>query len=89
MKKKLITLCAFCFLGFSSSIQAVEWVMEMTDGSVIYTCEIRGVAFRVSVKHRRGEVYSVFSRGRGLTDVAGPIRAKSIEEAARIACGEK
>ncbi|MCP4297139.1 MAG: hypothetical protein GY786_16175 [Proteobacteria bacterium] len=89
MHKKLTPLSALRSLGLISSVDAVESTMEMTEGSVIYTCEIRGVAFRVSVKHRRGEVYSVFSRGRGMTDVAGPVRAKSIEDAARIACGEK
>ncbi len=89
MKKKLFALYAIYCLGLSTPAFAVEWIMDKLDGSVVYTCEIRGVAFRVSVKRRRGDTFSVFSRGRGSTSIAGPIQASSIEEAARIACGEK
>lgn len=89
MKLFFSILATIAFLFYFTPAYGVEFIMKQNDGSYLFACEIKGPAYKVSVKYRGNNVYTVFPKGRGRLRIMGNIRSSTIEGAARLACDEK
>ena len=67
---------------------AVEYIGTNTDGSLIFRCEAKGAAYKVTVKERSKGKYIILRSGSGTGGFSGEKMATSPEQAASFGCGE-
>lgn len=86
MKKALLLALA---MGLTAMpVFAVEYLATNTDGSLIFRCEAKGAAYKVTVKERSKGKYIILRSGSGTGGFSGERMATSPEQAASIGCGE-
>ena len=67
---------------------AVEYIATNTDGAMIFRCEAKGAAYKVSVKERSKGKFIILRHGAGTGGFSGEKMVPTPEQAAAIGCGE-
>ena len=82
------TILIFSLLLLSLPAFAVEYIVTRVDGTQLFRCEYLGKEYKISVKYRGENRYTILRYGSGKVKFSGEVQTNSHAAAASKGCGE-